>query len=199
MKELIERRDQDDPGTATTSMKELIDRRDQGALGTATTSMKELIDRQDQGALGTVTTSMKELIDRQDQGAPVIEMTPVRTSPTAHRDPGDPGTGTNLTAVDLIVRQDASVLGTRMTSMRTSPTDHRYPDDPETGTTAGMIERGDRPLHLRPQHQPNRHGRDDPDMDSLHSPTAPRADTDSTDVEICNDGGPQVDQGQPQP
>ena len=89
--------------------------------------MKELIERRDQDDPETATTSMKELIDRQDQGAPVIEMTPVRTRPTAHR-------------------------------------------DPETEATAGMIERVDRPLHL---HQPYRLDRDDLDMDSLHSSTAP--------------------------
>ena len=90
--------------------------------------MIEIIDRRDLDDSETATTSMIELIDRQDQGAPVIKMTPVRTRPTAHRDPGDRGTGTNLTAVDLIARQDPSVFETQMISMRIRPTDHHRDD-----------------------------------------------------------------------
>ena len=129
--------------------------------------MKELIDHRDQGAPVIKMVSRKELTDHQDPGDPGIEMESMRI-----RDAEDPGTGTTSTAADLIVCQDPSIFETQMTSMRIRPTDHRDPDDPETGTTAGMIERGDRPHHLRLQHQLDRHGKDDPDMDLLLSPTS---------------------------
>ena len=93
------------------------------------------------------------------------------------------GTGMTSTRTGLIVCQDPSVTGTLMTSTRTDLIDHRNPGNPETGTTAEMIERGDlqnlgdqvtRLLHLRHplHHQPDRHGKDDPDMDWLPSPPA---------------------------
>ena len=70
-----------------------------------------------------------------------------------------------------------------MTSTRTDLVDHRDPGDLETGTTAEMIELGNlqdlgdqviQPLHLRHplHHQPDRHGKDDQDMDWLPSPAA---------------------------
>ena len=74
--------------------------------------------------------------------------------------------------IELIDRRDLDDQWTATTS-RIELIDRRDQGDPETEATAGMIERVDRPLHLRPPHQPYRLGRDDPDMDSLHSPTAP--------------------------
>ena len=84
MIDLIDRRDLDDPGTATTSMIELIDRRDLDDPATATTSI-ELIDRRDLDDPETGTTwTAVVLIARQH---PSVHETPVnamRTRPIDH-------------------------------------------------------------------------------------------------------------------
>ena len=85
MIDLIDRRDLDDPETATTSMIDLIDRRDLDDPGTATTSMIELIDRRDLDDPGTGTNlTAVDLIARRH---PSIRETPVismRTHPIDH-------------------------------------------------------------------------------------------------------------------
>ena len=85
MIDLINRRDLDDPETATTSMIDLIDRRDLDDPGTAATSKIELIDRQDLDDPGTRTTlAAVDLIVRQDPSVLETRMTSMRTRPTDH-------------------------------------------------------------------------------------------------------------------
>ena len=153
-------------------MIDLIDCRDLADPETVATPLTDLIIRRDLDDPGTATTSMIELIDCRDRDDPAAATT-LKTGLIGRRDLDDPGIGTTSTAVVLIARQHPSVRETLVNSMRTRPIDQLYPGDPETVATAGMIERVDQPLHLRPLYQPDRHGRDDPDMDSLLSPTAP--------------------------
>ena len=60
-------------------------------------------------------------------------------------------------------------------SMEIRLTDHSDMEDPgtETTATAEMIDQEDQPLlRLHLLHLPDQHGKDDPDMDLLLSPTA---------------------------
>jgi hypothetical protein len=116
---------------------------------------------------------MEEPIIRRDQGAPAIVLLSIEIRLIDHRDMEDPGTEATATGVDLQDSQDPDDVGTWMTSMRTRPIDHRDPDGPETGTTAEMIDQEDQPLlRLHLLHLPDQHGKDDPNMDLLLSPTA---------------------------
>ena len=127
----------------------------------------------DQGAPGTVTKSMEEPIIRRDQGAPAIVRPSMEIRLTDHREMDDPGTEATATGVDLSDSQDPDDVETQLTSTRTRPIDHRDPDGPETGVTAEMIDQKNQPLRrLHLLHLPDQHGKDDPDMDLLLSPTA---------------------------
>ena len=113
------------------------------------------------------------MTDQADQGAPETVRPSMEIRLTDHSDMEDPGTETTATGVDLSDSQDPDDVGTQMTSTRTRPIDHRDPDGPETGATAEMIDQEDQPLlRLHLLHLPDQHGKDDPDMDLLRSPTA---------------------------
>ena len=85
MIDLIDRRDLDDPETATSSMIELIDRRDQGDPGTTTTSMIDLIDRRDLDDPGTGTdVTAVDLIARRQPSVLETPVTSMRTHSIDH-------------------------------------------------------------------------------------------------------------------